>query len=291
MYMPEEVNLSTFQDFEDAAKENGTTSWDAYVLMRKLGYESYTSFSGVINKAIASCAQLGIQIHDAFVPSNTIIDGKDVPSYKLSRFACFLTSMHADDKKREVAAAKVYFAAIASSLIEKAIADDDLQRLEVRDEIRSGEKLLSGVAKDAGINVNGYAFFKDAGIRGMYNMSLKELVLRKGIPEGTLYDFMGTTELAGNYFRITQTKERIRSKGIRGQAALEATAKDIGKSVRKTMIENSGVAPERLPISEDLNRVKKRLKIANRGMKKLDKSKPKQLKAISAVPPTPEDVN
>jgi hypothetical protein len=38
------------------------------------------------------------------------------------------------------------------------------------------------------------------------------------------------------------------------------------------MISNSGVAPENLKISEDLNEVKKRLKTAHRGMKKLDKT-------------------
>jgi len=279
--MPDNVSLAAFQEFEDSARENGSRYWDAYDLMKQLGYESYASFSKVINRAIASCAQLGIQIHDAFVPCIIDIDGKPTPSYKLSRFACFLTSMHADDKKPQVSASKVYFAAIASSIIEKAIAEDDLQRLEMRDEIRTGEKMLSTVAKGAGINPDGYAFFRDAGIRGMYNMSLKELILRKGIPEGILYDFMGTTELAGNYFRITQTKERIKSRGIRGQRALEATAKDIGISVRKTMIDNSGIAPEHLPISEDLNAVKKRLKSAHKGMKKLDATSPKLLKAKS----------
>ena len=273
------MDLLPFGEFEDCAKENGMRYWDAHDLMRQLGYETYTSFSKVINKAIASCAQLGIQIHDAFVPSPVVIDGKEVASFKLSRFACFLISMHGDDKKPKVAAAKVYFSAIAARLIEKSIADDDLPRLEMRDEIRTGEKILSGVAKSAGININGYAFFKDAGIRGMYNMSLRDLMYKKGIPEGTLYDFMGTTELAGNYFRITQTSERIKSKGIRGQRALEATAKEIGRAVRSTMISNSGITPEDLPTAEDLNTVKKRLKTTNKGMRNLDKPSLKALKA------------
>jgi DNA-damage-inducible protein D len=270
--MPE-MSLVPFKDFEDCAKENGTRHWDAYDLMRKLGYESYVSFSKVINKAIASCAQLGIQIHDAFIPTTPLVDGKFTPSYDLTRFACFLVAMHADDKKPEVAAAKVYFAAIASSIIEKAISDGDLQRLEMRDEIRTGEKILSSTAKQAGIRADGYAFFKDAGIRGMYDMSLKQLLLRKGIPAGgSLYDFAGATELAGNYFRITQTSERIKSKGFRGQRELESVALDIGRVVRSTMISNSGVAPENLKISEDINEVKKRLKTTHRGMKKLDKT-------------------
>jgi len=277
--MSDDVSLVPFKDFEDAAKENGERYWDAHDLMRKLGYETYASFSKVINKAIASCAQLGIQIHEAFIQTTILADGKAAPSYKLTRFACFLTSMHADDKKPEVAAAKIYFAAIAASIIEKAIAEGDLQRLEVREEIKTGEKMLSSVAKRAGINQNGYAFFRDAGIRGMYNMGLKDLMQKKGVPSSSiLYDFMGSTELAGNYFRITQTSERIQSRGIQGQRALETTAKEIGQVVRKTMIANSGTAPENLKISEDLNEVKKRLKTTHRGMKKLDKTVPRALK-------------
>jgi DNA-damage-inducible protein D len=102
-------------------------------------------------------------------------------------------------------------------------------------------------------------------------MSLRDLRTRKGVGEGTvLYDFMGSTELAGNYFRITQTAERIRTKKIRGQQHLQEAAKNIGKQVRTTMLENSGIAPENLPIAEDVNKVKTRLKSANRRMMKLD---------------------
>ena len=51
------------------------------------------------------------------------VDGRQESSYKLTRFACLLIVMHADDKKSEVAQAKVYFAALASSLIDRAIGD------------------------------------------------------------------------------------------------------------------------------------------------------------------------
>lgn len=267
------MTVNDFADFEDSATENGSRTWDAQQLMRRLGYENWAAFSKVINKAIASCAQLGIQIHETFVPTTATVDGRPVPTYSLTRFACFLTSMHADDKKPEVAAAKVYFAAIASAVIERAIENEDLERLDLRDEIKTGEKMLSSIAKSAGVNPNGYAFFKDAGIRGMYNMGLRDLMARRGIAKGlTLYDFMGSTELAGNYFRITQTAERIKSQKIHGQRALERTAADIGSSVRETMIRNSGIPPEHLPPAEDLNRVKSRLKTANRAMKKLDRT-------------------
>ncbi len=269
-----QVAKELFNDFEDCAKQNGVRYWDAVELMTRLGYTSYLSFANVINKAISSCAQLGIQIPDAFIQTTAVIDGKTISTYRLTRFACFLTTMHADDKKTQVAAAKIYFSAIAASVLDQAVTDDDLPRIELREEIKIGEKMLSGVAKAAGIHDAGYAFFKDAGIRGMYNMSLRDLRIKKGVGDATvLYDFMGSTELAGNYFRITQTAERIRAKNIRGQQPLQEAAKSIGKQVRSTMLQNSGIAPENLPISEDVNKVKTRLKSANRRMLKLDSAR------------------
>lgn len=265
------LKKTSFADFEDCAKQDDVRYWEAAELMERLGYSSYSSFANVINKAISSCAQLQIQIPDAFIQTTALIEGREVATFRLTRFACFLVAMHADDKKPQVAAAKVYFAEIAAAVLDKAVTDDDLPRIELREEIKVGEKMLSGVAKAAGINENGYAFFKDAGIRGMYNMSLRDLRFRKGLGESTvLYDFMGSTELAGNYFRITQTAERIRARRIRGQVPLQEAAKAIGKQVRQTMILNGGTAPENLPIAEDVNKVKNRLKSANKKMLLLD---------------------
>ncbi len=185
--------------------------------------------------------------------------------------------MHADGKKPEVAAAKVYLSAIAASILEKAVDPNDLERLELREEMKAGENSLSGVAKAAGIDPRNYGLFRDAGYRGMYDMGLKDLKRIKGVDaEAIIYDYMNTTELAGNWFRVTQTAERIKTKAIRGQTALQNTAHTVGREVREIMIKNSGVAPESLPTTEHIREVKKRLNRANREMLKLDGGKAKK---------------
>jgi DNA-damage-inducible protein D len=66
----------------------------------------------------------------------------------------------------------------------------------------------------------------------------------KGAMQGrSVLDFMGRQELAANLFRITQTEAKIEKESIRGQGGLEKAAHDVGKTVRKTMIELSGTAP------------------------------------------------
>jgi DNA-damage-inducible protein D len=275
------TNMGEFsiQKFEADGRENGMRFWYAHEFMRSLGYDSWPTFQKVITKAMGSCAKLGIDPTEAFVPATVLDNGKEIRSYKLSRFACFLVSMHGDSSKEEVAKAKAMLAAIADKLVEERIHDTDLGRIETRDDLKLAERMLSGVAVSAGLETAQFGIFKDAGFRGMYNMSLNDLLAYKRVGEKkVLYDFMGMEELAGNLFRVTQTAARIKSTGIMGLPALKNTAKEVGREVRGIMTRNGGAPPERLPIAENISGVKKRLKSANRAMKKMDgksKSAPK----------------
>ena len=81
---------------------------------------------------------------------------------------------------------------------------------------------------------------------------------------------MGKTELAANLFRVARTEEKIRAERIRGQRPLEPTAEDVGRRVRRTMVEISGRRPEDLPPAEDIKQVHKKLKSSHREIRKLD---------------------
>lgn len=78
---------------------------------------------------------------------------------------------------------------------------------------------------------------------------------------------MGPTELAANYFRITQTEEKIRNERIKGEDNANSTHFTVGRKVRKTMIEISGKPPEDLPTPD------KSIKKIEREQKKLLKNK------------------
>lgn len=265
-----EFNL---ESFEDSARQNGVRYWIAHEFMASLGYETWSSFQKVINKAMASCVALGVNIPEVFISDVFVEDGKRVDTYRLTRFACFLVTMHADSKKPQVAQAKTVLAAIADALVEQQIQQNALERIEVREDLKGGESIMSAVAQHAGLQSTEFGIFKDAGFRGMYNLSLQQLIKRKGavVEKGrTLYDFMGKTELAANLFRVTQTAERIKNVGANGLSQLSNTAHEVGKEVRGIMLKSSGIAPESLPLEEDLSKIKGRLKSANKEMKKLD---------------------
>ena len=58
---------------------------------------------------------------------------------------------------------------------------------------------------------------------------------------------MGSTELAANWFRITQADEMIKQNKVDTLDDANKTHNKAGREVRKTMIRLSGVKPEDLP--------------------------------------------
>ncbi|MCG8475906.1 MAG: hypothetical protein MI784_10580, partial [Cytophagales bacterium] len=166
--------------------------------------------------------------------------------------------MNADNKKPPVAAAQVYFAEQTRRFEVYIQNSQEIERIQIRDEIREGNKTLQSTAKKAG--VENYAYFMNAGIRGLYNMYNVTLAKKRDIPTKEIMEYMGRTELAANLFRITQTEERIKSQNVKGQRELENTHFNVGSDVRQIVMQNTGRAPEDLPIERKIPDLQKELK-------------------------------
>lgn len=223
---------------------------------------------------MTTCNTLNIPIIENFEQVLRTISEKPVADFKLSRFACYLVVMNADNKMPIVAQAQAYFASLAGAVQNYLDELNQIERLNVREEVSEREKSLQGVVSGAGIE--SFALFQNAGYRGMYNRNLRDLKIQRRVDiNRSLLDFMGKEELAANLFRITQTELKIKQDVIIGQKRLEATAETVGKQVRKTMIEISGIAPEQLAKNEDIKDVRKKLKNKSKEIKKIDKKKSK----------------
>jgi DNA-damage-inducible protein D len=256
--------------FESLGHDNGFRYWWASTLAATLGYDGLNSFRKAIERAMITFTTLNIPISDNIVQVARVLAGRTVQDYKLSRFACYLTAMNGDPKKPQVARAQAYFVAWAQACecaLEQAEA---VERVADRADLADREKSLNGTAHRAG--VQNYAFFQNAGYRGLYNMDLWRLRTLKGVPEGrSPLDFMGKTELAANLFRVTQTEDKIKAEGTHGQVPLERAAELVGRAVRKTIQDIGGKAPEALAPVEDIKAVHKKLKTSHREIKRLDK--------------------
>ena len=62
---------------------------------------------------------------------------------------------------------------------------------------------------------------------------------------------MGSTELAANLFRATQTDEKLRREQIKGKTKANHIHFEVGKKVRQTIKELGGTMPEDLPTVEN----------------------------------------
>lgn len=250
--------------FEGLAKENGKRTWSARGLMPALGYDKWPVFKKVVEKAIAACALLGIPVFEHFSPSSTLINGREVEDFTLTRFACCMTALNGDSTNRNVAAAQAYFVSLAELLADQRIEHaESMDRLAIREEISEREITLSQAASSSG--VDDYARFRVAGYLGMYEMDYQSLRKLRGVsekPKRSVLDFMGKDELAGNLFRLALTEGRIRKEGTKGQFELERVAKEVGRKVRNTMHEETGVYPEQLPTAQDIRELRKGLKKA-----------------------------
>ena len=207
--MASDVEIFHFDEgktsFENFSHENGFRHWLASDLLRLLDYTTMQPVLNAVNKAMAACAQLNIPIPDNFQETKTGTGGKD---WKLSRFACYLTVMNGDPKKPKVAPAQAYFITMAEAFRQSVQEAEHVERVVIRGNVTEREKALGATAHVRG--VTNFAFFQNAGYRGMYNLDLAQIRARKRVPDGrSPLDFIGRTELAANLFRITQTEENF----------------------------------------------------------------------------------
>ncbi|MGH9598213.1 MAG: hypothetical protein ACRD3K_15580 [Edaphobacter sp.] len=84
---------------------------------------------------------------------------------------------------------------------------------------------------------------------------------KKGLKsKSNILDHMGSTELAANLFRATQTEDKIKRDKIGGKETANLAHYEVGRKVRQTIRDIGGTMPEDLPAAEDIAKVAKRLK-------------------------------
>ncbi len=70
-----------------------------------------------------------------------------------------------------------------------------------------------------------------------------------------ILDHMGSTELAANLFRATQTKEKLKREKINNKQAANQAHFQVGKKVRQTIEEIGGEMPENLPTANSIKKL------------------------------------
>ena len=250
-------NEQTFESIKHI-NENGQEFWYARELQKVLGYSEWRNFQNVINKAKDACKNSGNNVQDHFVDVNKMVGigsnaSRPVDDIEFSRYACYLIVMNGDSRKEVIAVGQTYFAVKTrqQELIENYESlDEDQKRLSIRNEMKIHNKSLADAAKNAGIeDSKDYAIFQNRGYQGLYGgLGAKDIHAKRGLKKSQqILDHMGSTELAANLFRATQTDEKLRRENIQGKKEAGDAHYEVGKKVRQTIAELGGTMPEDLP--------------------------------------------
>ena len=250
-------NENTFEGIKHVTEE-GIEFWYARELQTVLEYTEWRNFETVINKAKEACNTSGNNMSDHFVDVNKMVPigsrtQREIEDIMLSRYACYLIVQNGDPRKEVIAVGQTYFAIKTrqQELIDHyERLSEEQKRLAIRQEMIAHNRSLAEAAQLAGVETpKEYAIFQNKGYQGLYGgLGMREIQARKGLKKNQkILDHMGSTELAANLFRATQTDEKLRREEVRGREAANRTHYEVGRKVRQTIQDLGGTMPENLP--------------------------------------------
>lgn len=238
--------------------ENGVEFWYARDLQSVLEYKQWKNFIKVVDKAKEACLNSGLNIIEHFISINKNITlannaTRKIEDIKLTRYACYLIVQNSDPRKSIVALGQTYFSMQTRKQELQENFDslsEEQKRLAIRKDLKEHNKHLVNAASDAGVKTAiDYARFQNFGYKGLYGgLNAKGIHTKKGLEKNQkILDHMGSTELAANLFRATQTEDKLRREEIKGKENANNTHFEVGKVVRNTIKELGGTMPEDLP--------------------------------------------
>jgi DNA-damage-inducible protein D len=226
-----------------------------------LQYKEWRNFHKVIDRAMLACKNSGYEVSICFVEVNKtskMPNGgvKKLKDYMLTRYACYLIVQNGDPRKTIIALGQTYFA-IQTRRAEVADTfnqlDENNKRLVARGNIKQWNQLLAEAAYNAGILTNEeYAIFQNAGYKGLYGgLTVADIHNRKHLkPNDKILDYMGSTELIANLFRISQTEEKLRIDEVSSPAEANNIHYEVAEKIRNAIKEMGATMPENLPTPE-----------------------------------------
>jgi DNA-damage-inducible protein D len=273
--MEKETIVKLNKSFEESAYEqDGVEYWLARELQELLGYSDWRNFLNAVDKAKESCKTTGEAVLDHFVDVTKMVKigsgaERKQDDIMLTRYACYLIAQNGDPKKEQIAFAQSYFAIQTrkQELLEERIRLNE--RLQAREKLAATETELSKNIYERGVDNKGFANIRSKGDWALFGgLTTSNMKKKLGIPENRpLADFLPTITITAKQLATEITNFNVKQHDLKGEAKITDEHVKNNKDVRG-LLGKSGIKPEHLPAEEDIKKLERRVKSADKGIEK-----------------------
>lgn len=263
------------KSFEESAYEqDGVEYWLARELQELLGYSDWRNFLNAVDKAKESCKTTGEAVLDHFVDVTKMVKigsgaERKQDDIMLTRYACYLIAQNGDPKKEQIAFAQSYFAIQTRKqvLLEERIRLNE--RLQAREKLVATEMELSKKIYERGVDNKGFANIRSKGDLALFGgLTTSNMKKKLGIPENRpLADFLHTITITAKQLATEITNFNVKQHDLKGEVKITDEHVKNNKAVRG-LLGKSGIKPEQLPAEEDIKKLERRVKSADKGIEK-----------------------
>jgi len=267
------VKLKTsFDATQQTAADSDVEFWYAREVQELLGYIEWRNFLNVIEKAQQSCEASGGSIQNHFVDANKMVDlgsrvQREIDDIMLTRYACYLIAQNGDPRKEPIAFAQTYFALQTrkQEIIEERIRLQE--RLQARQKLTESETELSRNIYERGVDEFGFGRIRSKGDAALFGGHRTQVMKNKlDIPSNRpLADFLPTVTIAAKNLAAEITNHNVKENDLNGEQSITSEHVQNNISVRN-MLGERGIKPEELPPEEDLKKLQRRVKSAEKKM-------------------------
>jgi DNA-damage-inducible protein D len=273
--MEKETIVKLNKSFEESAYEQeGVEYWLARELQILLGYSDWRNFINAVEKAKESCKTTGEAVLDHFVDVTKMVKigsgaERKQDDIMLTRYACYLIAQNGDPKKEQIAFAQSYFAIQTrkQELLEERIRLNE--RLQAREKLAATETELSKNIYERGVDNKGFANIRSKGDWALFGgLNTSNMKKKLGIPENRpLADFLPTITITAKQLATEITNFNVKQHDLKGESRITFEHVKNNKDVRG-LLGKSGIKPEQLPAEEDIKKLERRVKSADKGIEK-----------------------